>query len=59
MRTGFPPRCAERRSIGDTASSPMPEVNALLAGCEAMQSYDAELAERATTVVVDDLRTSS
>jgi hypothetical protein len=36
----------------------MPEVKALLVGCQAMQSYHAELAERVTTVVVDDLQTS-
>jgi AcrR family transcriptional regulator len=42
-----------RRDVG------VPEVKALLVGCQAMQSYNAELAERVTTVVVDGLRTSS
>lgn len=37
----------------------VPEVKALLVGCQAMQSYNAELAERVTSVVVDGLRTSS
>jgi AcrR family transcriptional regulator len=42
-----------RRDVG------VPEVKALLVGCQAMQSYNAELAERVTTVVVDGLRTPS
>jgi AcrR family transcriptional regulator len=37
----------------------VPEVKALLVGCQAMQRYNAELAERVTAVVVDGLRTSS
>jgi AcrR family transcriptional regulator len=37
----------------------VPEVKALLVGCQAMQSYNAELADQVTTVVVDGLRTSS
>jgi hypothetical protein len=35
------------------------EVKALLVGCQAMQSYNAELADQVTAVVVDGLRTSS
>jgi AcrR family transcriptional regulator len=42
-----------RRDVG------VPEVKALLVGCQAMQSYNAELADQVTTVVVDGLRTSS
>jgi AcrR family transcriptional regulator len=35
----------------------VPEVKALLVGCQAMQSYNAELAERVTDVALDGLRT--
>jgi AcrR family transcriptional regulator len=42
-----------RRDVG------VPEVKALLVGCQAMQSYNGELAERVTAVVVDGLRTSA
>jgi hypothetical protein len=42
-----------RRDVG------VPEMKALLVGCQAMQSYNAELADQVTTVVVDGLRTSS
>jgi AcrR family transcriptional regulator len=34
----------------------VPEVKALLVGCQAMQSYNAELAERVTDVALDGLR---
>lgn len=34
----------------------VPEVKALLVGCQAMQSYNAEVAERVTDVVFDGLR---
>jgi AcrR family transcriptional regulator len=37
----------------------VPEVKALLVGCQAMQSYNAELAEQVTAVVIDGLRASS
>lgn len=41
---------AARRDVG------VREVKAILVGCQAMQSYNADLAERATDVVVDGLR---
>lgn len=34
----------------------VPEVKAILVGCQAMQSYNSELAERVTDVVIDGLR---
>jgi AcrR family transcriptional regulator len=34
----------------------VPEVKALLVGCQAMQSYNSELAERTVNVVLDGLR---
>ncbi|MGB9224156.1 TetR/AcrR family transcriptional regulator [Mycobacterium sp.] len=37
----------------------VPEVKALLVGCQAMQSYNAELAERVTDVALDGLRTKA
>lgn len=37
----------------------VPEVKAILVGCQAMQAYNAELAERVTDVVVDGLRPRS
>ncbi|MGO9511589.1 MAG: TetR/AcrR family transcriptional regulator [Mycobacterium sp.] len=45
----------------DTARSDVgvPEVKALLVGCQAMQSYNAELAERVTDVALDGLRTKA
>jgi AcrR family transcriptional regulator len=36
----------------------VPEVKAILVGCQAMQNYNGELAERVTEVVVDGLRAS-
>ncbi|WP_156687736.1 TetR/AcrR family transcriptional regulator [Mycobacterium sp. Marseille-P9652] len=39
-----------RRDIG------MGDLKAILVGCQAMQAYDAALAERATDVVIDGLR---
>jgi AcrR family transcriptional regulator len=37
----------------------VPEVKALLVGCQAMQSYNAELAERVTDVALDGLRANA
>jgi hypothetical protein len=34
----------------------VPEVKALMVGCQAMQGYDDARAERVTNVVVDGLR---
>jgi AcrR family transcriptional regulator len=36
----------------------VPDVKAILVGCQAMQAYDGELAERLTEVVLDGLRAS-
>jgi hypothetical protein len=35
----------------------VPEVKTLMVGCQAMQSYNAELADRVTGVALDGLRT--
>jgi hypothetical protein len=35
----------------------VPEVKTLMVGCQAMQSYNAELADRVTEVALDGLRT--
>jgi hypothetical protein len=34
----------------------MRDLTAILVGCQAVQAYDAALAERATDVVIDGLR---
>ncbi|MGV0740761.1 TetR/AcrR family transcriptional regulator [Mycolicibacterium sp. XJ870] len=37
----------------------VPEVKALMVGCQAMQTYNADVAERVTDVVFDGLRTAT
>ncbi|OBK34824.1 TetR family transcriptional regulator [Mycobacterium sp. 1245111.1] len=48
---------AAQRAGTVRADVDVPEVKALLVGCQAMQGYDQERAERVTDVVIDGLRT--
>jgi hypothetical protein len=49
---------AAQRAGTVRADVDVPEVKALLVGCQAMQGYDQKRAERVTDVVIDGLRPS-
>ena len=47
---------AAQRAGAVRADVTVPEVKALLVGLQAMQAYNADVAERVTAVVIDGLR---
>lgn len=52
----FKTSCAAQKAGAARPDIGVPEVKALLVGCQAMQSYNSELAERTVNVVLDGLR---